>query len=111
MAAIPVLSFITAPEDAVPEASDVDESFSCPIRMDISLEDPNHRGLWSKALIDLLLREFPHARPVTLVLKQWLIERTYGTSHTGGLCSYGLLLMVVGFLQHFPAESPAAALV
>lgn len=62
-------------------------------------------------MIDLLLTEFPHARPVTLVLKQWLIERTYGTSHTGGLCSYGLLLLVIGFLQHFPADSPASALV
>merc|ERR1719353_2165217 len=107
LAAIPVLSFITAPENAAPETADVDESSSCPIRVDIALQDPNHHGLSSKAMIDLLLREFPHARAVTLVLKQLLIERTYGTSHTGGLCSYGLLLLVIGFLQHFPAESPA----
>jgi len=47
----------------------------------------------------------------TLVLKQYLSDQTCGTSHTGGLCSYGLLLMVVGFLQHSPAECPATALV
>jgi len=110
-AAIPTLSFISAPEEAAgPLRSEV-ESLSCPIRVDVSLEDPNHRGLRSKAIISWLLNEFPLARPVTLVLKQWLIERTYGMSHTGGLCSYGLLLMVVGFLQHSPAGSAATALV
>ncbi|CAK0908631.1 unnamed protein product [Prorocentrum cordatum] len=65
----------------------------------------------SKAIVSWLLDEYEHARSVTLVLKQWLIERTYGTSHTGGLCSYGLLLMVVGFLQLYPADSAATALV
>jgi len=77
----------------------------------ISLEVPNHRGLRSKAVIDVLLGEYPLARHLTLVLKQWLIERTYGTSHTGGLCSYGLVLMLIGFLQHHPTESVGAALV
>merc|ERR1712190_666894 len=96
---------------SVEASSEVEESLSCPIRIDISLEDPNHRGLRSKAITDWLLDEYPYARIVTLVLKQWLIERTYGMSHTGGLCSYGLLLMVVGFLQHYPASSAAAALV
>lgn len=111
LAAIPVLSFITAPDDATLAQSGVEMSLVCPIRVDISLEVPNHRGLWSKAIIDVLLGEYPMARPVTLVLKQWLIERTSGTSHTGGLCSYGLLLMVIGFLQHYPTESAAVALV
>jgi len=109
-AAIPTLSFITAPEEAATSIRSEVEPLSCPIRVDVSLEDPNHRGLRSKAIINWLLNEFPFARPVTLVLKQWLIERTYGMSHTGGLCSYGLLLMVVGFLQQSPASSPAAAL-
>jgi len=111
LAAVPVLSIITAPEDVAATPSQAEEPLSCPIRVDISLEDPNHRGRWSKAIIEMLLGEFPHARPVTLVLKQWLIERTYGTSHTGGLCSYGLLLLVIGYLQHYPAESAAVALV
>lgn len=115
-AAIPVLSFITAPEEAaspvpVEAGSEVEEPLSCPIRVDISLEYPNHSGLRSKAITDWFLDEFPYARPVTLVLKQWLIERTYGMSNTGGLCSYGLLLMVIGFLQHYAPNSAAAALV
>jgi len=121
-AAIPVLSLIATPEEATateapscsPPATpgaEPEDTASCPIRVDISLEDPNHRGLRSKAMISWLLAAYPHARAVTLVLKQWLIERTYGMSHTGGLCSYGVLLMVVGFLQQHPASSPAEALV
>ncbi|CAE7410850.1 Trf4-1 [Symbiodinium sp. CCMP2592] len=80
-------------------------------RVDICLHDSSHRGLRSKALINFLLNRYPMARPVTLVLKQWLIEQAYSMSHSGGLCSYGLLLMVVALLQHFPATSLAAALV
>jgi len=115
-AAIPVLSFITAPEEAASELAEAEESTRWPIRVDITLEGPHHRGphhtgLRSKAIVSWLLDEYEHARSVTLVLKQWLIERTYGTSHTGGLCSYGLLLMVVGFLQLYPADSAATALV
>mmetsp|Transcript_16904 Transcript_16904/g.54676 ORF Transcript_16904/g.54676 Transcript_16904/m.54676 type:complete len:1495 (-) Transcript_16904:464-4948(-) len=106
-AAIPVLSLIAAPEEDTPHQ----DSVACPVRVDIQLEDPNHCGHRSKAMISWLLSAFPHARPVTLVLKQWLMERTYGMSHTGGLCSYGLLLMVIGFLQHHQAASPAEALV
>lgn len=30
-------------------------------------------------------------------------------SHSGGLCSYGLLLMVLAYLQHTPANTAAAA--
>jgi len=123
-AAIPVLSLVTTSpvDDDLTEHEDVAASAGAVeddtptesrtvLRVDITLEDPNHRGLCSKAMINWLLSEHPNARPVTLVLKQWLIERTYGTSHTGGLCSYGLLLMVVGFLQHCPTCSAAAALV
>lgn len=114
-AAIPSLTFITAPEDTAASSSppprQEEEPLPCPIRVDVTLEDPNHRGICSKAIINWLLDEHCFARPVTLVLKQWLLERTFGMSHTGGLCSYGLLLMVVGFLQHYPACSAAAALV
>ncbi|CAK8999790.1 Terminal nucleotidyltransferase 4A (DNA polymerase sigma) (Non-canonical poly(A) RNA polymerase PAPD7) (PAP-associated domain-containing protein 7) (TRAMP-like complex polyadenylate polymerase) (Terminal guanylyltransferase) [Durusdinium trenchii] len=112
-AAIPVLSFAAAPE--VKRVSPENElSFmACQgsTRVDICLHDSGYRGLRSKALINFLLNRFPLARPVTLVLKQWLIEQAYSMSHSGGLCSYGLLLMVIAFLQYSPANTAAAALV
>lgn len=110
-AAIPVLSFAAAPE--VKRVSPENElSFmACSTRVDICLHDSGYRGLRSKALINFLLNRFPLARPVTLVLKQWLIEQAYSMSHSGGLCSYGLLLMVIAFLQYSPANTAAAALV
>ncbi|CAK9033038.1 unnamed protein product [Durusdinium trenchii] len=128
-AAIPVLSFAAAPE--VKRVSPENElSFmACQgprcckrlvpkelvfgpgsTRVDICLHDSGYRGLRSKALINFLLNRFPLARPVTLVLKQWLIEQAYSMSHSGGLCSYGLLLMVIAFLQYSPANTAAAAL-
>eukprot|EP00928_Gymnodinium_smaydae_P030160 TRINITY_DN22490_c0_g2_i1.p1 TRINITY_DN22490_c0_g2~~TRINITY_DN22490_c0_g2_i1.p1 ORF type:complete len:1116 (+),score=185.70 TRINITY_DN22490_c0_g2_i1:422-3349(+) len=120
LAAIPVLSMITTPEaspatvgatTSTTVAVEAEDPLSCSIVVDITLEDPNHRALRSKAFLNWLLNEYTYARPVTLVLKQWLIERTFGTSHTGGLCSYGLLLMVVAFLQRHPQTSASAALV
>eukprot|EP00439_Symbiodinium_sp_Y106_P073670 s275_g13.t3 len=110
-AAIPVLSFVTAPEAVKRVSTESEELLAGSTRVDICLHDSSHRGLRSKALINFLLNRYPMARPVTLVLKQWLIEQAYSMSHSGGLCSYGLLLMVVALLQHFPATSLAAALV
>ncbi|CAE7876198.1 unnamed protein product, partial [Symbiodinium microadriaticum] len=110
-AAIPVLSFVTAPEAVKRVSTESEELLAGSTRVDVCLHDSSHRGLRSKALINFLLNRYPMARPVTLVLKQWLIEQAYSMSHSGGLCSYGLLLMVVALLQHFPATSLAAALV
>lgn len=108
-AAIPVLSFAAAPE--VKRVTENEEFMTCSTRVDICLHDSGYRGLRSKALINFLLSRYPLARPVTLVLKQWLIEQAYSMSHSGGLCSYGLLLMVIAFLQYSPANTAAAALV
>ncbi|CAE8638854.1 unnamed protein product, partial [Polarella glacialis] len=116
-AAIPVLSFITTPEEAAPyincgkkvaEVSpESDESLSCSTRVDMCLHGSNHLGLKSKSFVNWMIKEYPCARPVTLVLKQWLIEQTYGMSHS----SYGLLLMVVCFLQHCPVKTVGGALI
>ncbi|CAJ1354914.1 unnamed protein product [Effrenium voratum] len=38
-------------------------------------------------------------------------EQAYSMSHSGGLCSYGLLLMVIAYLQYRPANTAATALV
>uniref|UniRef100_A0A1I7X0K4 NTP_transf_2 domain-containing protein n=1 Tax=Heterorhabditis bacteriophora TaxID=37862 RepID=A0A1I7X0K4_HETBA len=44
-------------------------------------------------------REFPVVEPLVLLLKQFLIERRLNTTYTGGLSSYGLILMLINFLQ------------
>ena len=43
---------------------------------------------------------------LTLVLKLCLLKWGLGDSYTGGLSSYGLVLMIVCFLQHYPTEDP-----
>lgn len=46
-----------------------------------------------------LICEFPALRPLTLVLKSFLLCKGFGAAYTGGLSSYALLLLVVRFLQ------------
>ncbi|KJH51675.1 nucleotidyltransferase domain protein [Dictyocaulus viviparus] len=43
--------------------------------------------------------EFPVVEPLILVLKQFLILRRLNTTYTGGLSSYGLILMLINFLH------------
>eukprot|EP00952_Eustigmatos_sp_NYUAD-ZCMA_P009609 39628-Eustigmatos_ZCMA.PRE.1 len=45
------------------------------------------------------MTENPGLRPVVLVLKQFLKERGLMESYSGGLSSYGLVLMVARYLQ------------
>ena len=41
--------------------------------------------------------------PLILILKQFLIQRNLNQTFTGGLSSYGLILMLISFLQvRFP---------
>eukprot|EP00746_Dinoflagellata_sp_MGD_P129787 gnl/MRDRNA2_/MRDRNA2_63875_c0_seq1.p1 gnl/MRDRNA2_/MRDRNA2_63875_c0~~gnl/MRDRNA2_/MRDRNA2_63875_c0_seq1.p1 ORF type:complete len:1463 (+),score=258.35 gnl/MRDRNA2_/MRDRNA2_63875_c0_seq1:97-4389(+) len=118
-AAIPVLSFVTVPDKCQSRQVGLDVSTAGipsaqvmnPIRVDLSLEGPNHYGIRSKDVVLWVINDFPHTLEVTLVLKQWLIEQGFGTSYTGGLSSYALLLLVAGYLQHCPASNAAAALV
>lgn len=51
-----------------------------------------------KALIDLL----PSVKPLTLVLKQFLLMRQLNEVFTGGLGSYSVTLLIVSFLQMHP---------
>eukprot|EP01065_Artemidia_motanka_P042399 TRINITY_DN5689_c0_g1_i3.p1 TRINITY_DN5689_c0_g1~~TRINITY_DN5689_c0_g1_i3.p1 ORF type:complete len:575 (+),score=174.60 TRINITY_DN5689_c0_g1_i3:195-1727(+) len=46
-----------------------------------------------------LLKEFPKARPLILVLKSFLRLKDANNPYTGGLSSYSLYLMVFSFLQ------------
>lgn len=72
---------------------------SSPIYLDISFEGSNHNGLQANRFITSLIAETPAIRPLVLVLKQFLKERGLLESYSGGLSSYGLVLMVARYLQ------------
>lgn len=46
-----------------------------------------------------LCRDFAPLPPLTLVLKQFLVEKGLNDAYTGGLSSYGIVLMITSFLQ------------
>ena len=100
------------------------------VRMDVSFDAPSHRygcnrtcacftsphyltgccdpcrcgvtarGLVTAALVLRLLRDFPVLKPLTLVLKQLLVEKGLNDAYTGGLSSYGLVLLIASLLTH-----------
>ena len=73
------------------------EAFS--VKLDISIQGSSHNGLASNMLIQSLSRQFPALVPLTLVLKQFLKENGFLTAFTGGLSSYGLVMLLTRFLQ------------
>ena len=85
-ASIPVLKLFT------------DVSFGS-TKIDITIKDSNHFGLNCVALIKKYLVIYKPLKPVTLVLKQLLYKTELNDPYKGGLSSYGLILMVVSFLQ------------
>ncbi|KAF8087182.1 hypothetical protein N665_0596s0032 [Sinapis alba] len=70
------------------------------VRLDISFKTPSHTGLQTTQLVKDLTEQFPAAKPLALVLKQFLADRTLDQSYSGGLSSYCLVLLITRFLQH-----------
>ena len=79
------------------------------VRLDVSFEGPLHNGLATNELVSRALAGRPALKPLTLVLKQFLAERSLDKPYLGGLGSYGLLLLVTRFLQAQDAEDAEAA--
>lgn len=96
-AAVPVIKVTTAP---------VPISFGNTggvIKLDISFSSADHAGLATCSLVRGFVDRYPPLVPLTLVLKQFLSEKGLNDPYTGGLSSYGLVIMVVNFLQrHIP---------
>jgi hypothetical protein len=69
------------------------------IELDISFDGVEHHGLENIGFVQRTLAEFQQARPLILVLKQFLANSGLLTAYTGGLSSYGLFLMVTRYLQ------------
>lgn len=70
------------------------------VRLDISFKSPSHTGLQTTELVKELTEQFPAATPLSMVLKQFLSDRSLDQSYSGGLSSYCLILMITRFLQH-----------
>ena len=70
------------------------------IALDLSLDGPSHRGIATCALVRRMIQNYPgQLVPLVRVLKQWLLGLGLNDPYSGGLSSYGLVLMVVSFLQ------------
>lgn len=79
-------------------ASIYDERFSIPI--DITHMTDIHNGVKCVNLVKEYLLDCWFIEPLILVLKQMLKVNSLNDPYKGGLSSYGLLLMIVAFIQY-----------
>lgn len=69
-------------------------------RLDITIKDHRHTGVNCVALVREYITEYERIlRPLVFVLKQMVYMANLNDPFTGGINSYGLILMVVAFLQ------------
>jgi predicted nucleotidyltransferase len=88
------------------------EKTSKPVKLsiDISIDGPNHSGLATTQLVTTLMRVLPPLGPVALVLKEYLKSKSLSDTFTGGLPSYGLImLLLLPILQHIRMQQPQLA--
>ena len=69
------------------------------MQIDISIQDYRHYGLKCVEQIKIYLKEYEVLEPMIFALKNMLKYAQLNDPYTGGLSSYGLILMVVSFLQ------------
>lgn len=84
---IPVLKLKTREHDGLPSVS-----------LDISFEEPGHKGLDANKLLTSIIKKYAPIRPLVLVLKYFLSQRRLCEAYTGGLSSYAVFLLVARFL-------------
>lgn len=69
--------------------------------VDITHITEQHKGLDCIQLVKNYIQIYPLLRPIVLVLKNFLKIHKLNDPYTGGLSSYGVLLLVVGYIQHY----------
>jgi len=69
------------------------------VSLDISIASRDHRGLQTMNLINLWCREYPSLSTLVLLLKQLLVTNELNDPYTGGLSSYGLVVLVKDILR------------
>jgi DNA polymerase sigma len=67
--------------------------------VDVTAHDPRHQGLECVKLVRSLVDKYPALKPIVLVLKQLLNLTGLSDPYMGGLSSYGLVVMIVGYFQ------------
>ncbi|OQR92771.1 PAP-associated domain-containing protein 5-like [Achlya hypogyna] len=77
------------------------------IQLDISFDQPQHRGVETCVFVQRLVAVLPELPPLMLVLKQLLLEHGLNDSYTGGLSSYGLTIMLASVLNPLQLVAPA----
>ena len=68
-------------------------------KIDITVKGLRHSGLNCVSLIKQYIVYYRPLRPITLILKQLLHITELNDPYQGGLSSYGLILMITGFIQ------------
>lgn len=68
--------------------------------IDISVQDSKHFGLKCVDLVRLYLKEYEVLQPLTITLKNILKSADLNDPYKGGLSSYGLILLIISFLQN-----------
>jgi len=68
-------------------------------RIDITFQDEKHTGLSCVELIQKYMESYPALEYLVLPLKQLMHITQLNDPYQGGLTSYGLVLMVVAYLQ------------
>ena len=69
--------------------------------VDVTVHDPRHQGIECVELVKNLVKKYPPLKPIALVLKQLLNKSGLSDPYTGGLSSYGLVVMIVSYFQIF----------
>ena len=67
--------------------------------IDITIENEKHYGLKCVNLIKSYLKEYPMLKPITIALRAILHSANLHLPDKGGLSAYGLILMVVSYIQ------------
>ena len=69
------------------------------MNIDISVDCEKHNGLKCVNLVKSYLEEYSVLKPITIALKAILQSANLHNPNKGGLSSYGLILMVVSYIQ------------
>lgn len=69
------------------------------IKIDVTYQDNKHNGLRCVSLVKEYLEKYASLRYLVLPLKQFIFNSDLNDPYHGGITSYGLILMIVTFLQ------------
>ena len=89
--------FIRSATIPIIKLTTIDEYNSMPI--DISIQDERHFGLKCVDLVKKYITQYECLKPLVLALKNVLKQANLNDPYKGGISSYGLILMIVFFLQ------------